>query len=163
MSILITRVSVTVVVAFTIIIIIIFFLITTNDVLTFQHDCYDCCHYYYYYYYYYFYRPRSGCCHVTTPCSVVWALSPIGRIQILTYLIWRILGAAIFDCVIRSCDLFNWFIRTCFVPIVSTSLELFFVLTMCYFSDNVSSKENIKILWLISMFYYSDIIVIKNS
>ena len=34
------------------------------------------------------------------------------------------------------------------------------VLTMCYFSDNVSSKENIKILWLIFMFYYSDIIVV---
>ena len=37
-------------------------------------------------------------------------LSPIGRIQILIYLIWGILGAAIFDCVIRSCDLFDWFI-----------------------------------------------------
>ena len=37
-------------------------------------------------------------------------LSPIGRIQILTYLIWGILSAAIFDCVIRSCDLFDWFI-----------------------------------------------------
>ena len=34
----------------------------------------------------------------------------IGRIQILTYIIWGILGAAIFDCVIRSCDLFDWFI-----------------------------------------------------
>ena len=34
-------------------------------------------------------------------------LSLIGRIQIL---IWGILGAAIFDCVIRSSDLFNWFI-----------------------------------------------------
>ena len=77
-------------------------------------------------------------------------LSPIGRIQILTYLIWGILGAAIFDCIIRSCDLFDWFIRTCFVPTVIpaviTSLELFFVLTMCYFSDTVSSKENIKII-----------------
>ena len=31
------------------------------------------------------------------------------------------------------------------------------------FSDIVSSKENIKILLLIFMFYYSDIIVIKNS
>ena len=31
------------------------------------------------------------------------------------------------------------------------------------FSDNVSSKENIKILWLIFMFYYGDIIAIKNS
>ena len=31
------------------------------------------------------------------------------------------------------------------------------------FSDNVSSKENIKLLWLIFMFYYSDIIAIKNS
>ena len=28
----------------------------------------------------------------------------------LAYLIWGILGAAIFDCVIRSCDLFGWFI-----------------------------------------------------
>ena len=37
-------------------------------------------------------------------------LSPIGCIQILTYLIWGILGAAIFVCVIRSCDLFDWFI-----------------------------------------------------
>ena len=36
-------------------------------------------------------------------------LSPIGRIRILTYLFWGILGAAIFDCVIRSCDLFDWF------------------------------------------------------
>ena len=25
---------------------------------------------------------------------------------------------------------------------------------MCYFSDNVSSKENIKIVWLTFMFYY---------
>ena len=94
-------------------------------------------------------------------------LSPIGRIKILTYLIWGFLGAAIFDCIIRSCDLFYWFIRTCLgptvVPAAITSLELFCVLTMCYFSDNVSSKENIKILWLIFMFYYSDIIAIKNS
>ena len=37
-------------------------------------------------------------------------LSPIGRIQILTYLIWGILGAAKFDCIIRSCNLFDWFI-----------------------------------------------------
>ena len=77
-------------------------------------------------------------------------LSPIGRIKILTYLIWGFLGAAILDCIIRSCDLFNWFIRTCLgptvVPAAITSLELFCVLTMCYFSDNVSSKENIKIL-----------------
>ena len=76
-------------------------------------------------------------------------LSPIGRIQILTYLIWGILGAPIFDCVIRSCDLFDLFIRNCFgptiIPAVITSLELFCVLTMCYFSDNVPSKENIKI------------------
>ena len=95
------------------------------------------------------------------------ALSPIGRIKILTYLIWGFLGAAILDCIIRSCDLFDWFIRTCFgptvVPAAITSLELFCVLTMCYFSDNVSSKENIKILWLIFMFYYGDIIAIKNS
>ena len=49
------------------------------------------------------------------------------------------------------------------VPAAITSLELFCVLTMCYFSDNVSSKENIKILWLIFMFYYGDIIAIKNS
>ena len=94
-------------------------------------------------------------------------LSPTGRIKILTYLIWERLGAAIFDCIIRSCDLFYWFIRTCLgptvVPAAITSLELFCVLTMCYFSDNVSSKENIKILWLIFMFYYSDIITIKNS
>ena len=77
-------------------------------------------------------------------------LSPIGRIQILTYLIWGILDAAIFDCLIRSCDLFDWFIRTCFgstvIPAIITSLELFWVLTLCYFSDNVSSKENIIIL-----------------
>ena len=98
------------------------------------------------------------------------SLSPIGHIQILTYLIWGILGATIFDCVIRSCDLFDWFIRTCFgptvIPSVITSLELFCVLTMCYFSDSVSSKENIKnliILWLIFVFYYRDIIAIKNS
>ena len=94
-------------------------------------------------------------------------LSPIGRIKILTYLIWGFLGAAIFDCIIRSCDLFYWFIRTCLgptvVPAAITSLEFFCVLTMCYFSDNVSSKENIKILWLIFMFHYSDIIAIKNS
>ena len=94
-------------------------------------------------------------------------LSPIGRIKILTYLIWGFLSAAIFDCIIRSCDLFYWFIRTCLgptvVPAAITSLELFCVLTMCYFSDNVSSKENIKILWRIIMFYYSDIISIKNS
>ena len=85
------------------------------------------------------------------------ALSPIGRIKILTYLIWGFLGAAIFDCIIRSCDLCYWFIRTCLgptvVPATITSLELFCVLTMCYFSDNVSSKENIKILWLKFMFY----------
>ena len=31
----------------------------------------------------------------------------IGSIQKLTYLIWRIMGAAIFDCIIRSCDLFD--------------------------------------------------------
>ena len=31
------------------------------------------------------------------------------------------------------------------------------------FFDNVSSKENIKILWLIFMLYYGDIIAIKNS
>ena len=95
------------------------------------------------------------------------ALSPIGRIQILTYLIWGFLGAAIFDCINRSFDLFYWFIRTCLgptvVPAAITSLELFCVLTMCYFSDNVSSKENIKILSLIFMFYYSDIIAIKNK
>ena len=94
-------------------------------------------------------------------------LSPIGRIKILTYLIWGFLGADIFDCIIRSCDLFYWFIRICLGPTVGpaaiTSLELFCVLTMCYFSDNVSSKENIKILWLIFIFYYSDIIAIKNS
>ena len=41
--------------------------------------------------------------------------------------------------------------------------RVYCVLTMCYFSVNVSSKENIKILWLIFMFYYSDIIAIKNS
>ena len=97
----------------------------------------------------------------------IYALSPIGRIQILTYLIWGFLGAAIFDCIIRSCDLFYWFIRTCLgptvVPATITSLELVCVLTMCYFSDNVSSKENIKILWLIFMFYYGDIIAIKNT
>ena len=105
------------------------------------------------------------------PCvggkEVCSPLSPIGRIKILTYLIWGFLGAAIFDCIIRSCDLFYWFIRTCLGPTVGpaaiTSLELFCVLTMCYFSDNVSSKENIKILWLIFMFYYSDIIARKNS
>ena len=70
-------------------------------------------------------------------------LSPIGRIKILTYLIWGFLGAAIFDCIIRSCDLFYWFIRTCLgptvVPAAITSLELFCILTMCYFSDNLSS------------------------
>ena len=108
--------------------------------------------------------PSIVCQHFqTTPPP----LSPIGRIQILTYLIWGFLGAAIFDCIIRSCDLFYWSIRTCLgptvVPAAITSLELFCVLTMCYFSDNVSSKENIKILWLILMFYYSDIIAIKNS
>ena len=94
------------------------------------------------------------------------ALSPIGRIKILTYLIWGILGAAILDCHIGSCDLFYWFIRTCLgptvIPAAITSLELSCVLTMCYFSDNVSSKEIIKIVWLIFLFYYSDIIAIKN-
>ena len=99
--------------------------------------------------------------------SHVFPLSPIGRIQILTYLIWGFLGAAILDCIIRSCDLFYWFIRTCLcptvVPAAITSLELFCVLTMWYFPDNVSSKENIKISWLIFMFYYGDIIAIKNS
>ena len=94
-------------------------------------------------------------------------LSPIGRIKILTYLIWGFLGAAILDCIIRSCDLFYWFIRTCLGPTVVlaaiTSLEVFCVLTMCYFSDNVSSKKNIRISWLIFMFYYGDIIAIKNS
>ena len=68
---------------------------------------------------------------------------------------------------VRSCDLFYLFIRTCLgltvIPVTITSLELFCVLTMCYFTNNVSSKENIKILWLIFMFYYSDIIAIKNS
>ena len=97
------------------------------------------------------------------PCLT---LSPIGRIKILTYLIWGSVGAAMFDCIIGSCDLFYWFIPTCLgptvVPAAITSLELFCDLTMCYFSDNVSSKENIKILWLIFMFYYSDIIAIKN-
>ena len=70
-------------------------------------------------------------------------LSPIGRIKILTYLIWGFLGAAILGCIIRSCDLFYRFIRTCLgptvVPAAITSLELFCVLAMCYFSDNVSS------------------------
>ena len=97
----------------------------------------------------------------------VKSLSPIGRIKILTYLIWVFLGAAILDCIIRSRDLFYWFIRTCLgptvVPAAITSLKIFCVLTMCYFSDNMSSKENIKILWLIFMFYYSDVIAIKNS
>ena len=97
----------------------------------------------------------------------VLPLFPIGRIKILIYLIWVFLGAAILDCIIRLCDLFYWFIRTCLgptvVPAAITSLELFCVLTMCYFSDNVSSEENIKILWLIFMFYYGDIIAIKNS
>ena len=105
--------------------------------------------------------------HPTVAASSVTALSPIGRIKILTYLIWGFLGAAILDCHIGSCDLFYWFIRTCLgptvVPAAITSLELFCVLTMCYFSDNVSSKENNKILWLIFMFYYSEIIAIKNS
>ena len=32
------------------------------------------------------------------------SLSPIGLIKILTYLIWGFLGAAIFDCIIGSCD-----------------------------------------------------------
>ena len=94
------------------------------------------------------------------------ALSPIGRIKILTYLIWGILGAAILDCHIGSCDLFYWFIRTCLgptvIPAAITSLELSCVMTMCYFSDNVSSKEIIKIVWLIFLFYYSDIIAIKK-
>ena len=97
----------------------------------------------------------------------ILALSPIGRIKILTYLIWGFLGAAIFDCIIRSCDIFYWFNRTSLgptvVPAAITSLKLVCVLTMCYFSDNVSSKENVKILLLIFMFYYSDIIAIKNS
>ena len=97
----------------------------------------------------------------------IQSLSPIGRIEILTYLIWGFLGAAIFDCIIRSCDLFYWFIRTCLgptaVPAAITSLELFCVLTMCYFSDYVSSKENIKISWLIFLFYYSDIIAIYKE
>ena len=31
----------------------------------------------------------------------------MGLIQILTFLIWGILGAAVFDWVIRSCDLFT--------------------------------------------------------
>ena len=94
-------------------------------------------------------------------------LSPIGRIKILTYLIWGILGAAILDCHIGSCDLFYWFIRTCLgptvIPAAITSLELSCVLTMCYFSDNVSSKEIIKIVWPIFLFYYSDIIAIKKT
>ena len=114
-----------------------------------------------------FYFNRLNRTHNLDTRPVSDALSPIGRIQILTYLIWRFLGAAIFDCIIRSCDLFYWFIRTCLgptvVPATITSLELVCVLTMCYFSDNVSSKENIKILWLIFMFYYGDIIAIKNS
>ena len=37
-------------------------------------------------------------------------LSPISRIQILTYLIRGILCPAIFDCIITSCDLFDLFI-----------------------------------------------------
>ena len=45
-------------------------------------------------------------------------LYTIGSIQILTYLNWGMLGAAIFDCVIRSCDLFDWFIRRWFGPTV---------------------------------------------
>ena len=63
-------------------------------------------------------------------------------------MIWGFLSAAIFDCIIRSCDLLYWFIRTYLgptvVPAAITSLELFCDLTMCYFSDNASSKENIK-------------------
>ena len=39
--------------------------------------------------------------------NILLSLSLIGRIQILTYLILGILDAAIFDCVIRSCDLFD--------------------------------------------------------
>ena len=101
----------------------------------------------------------------TLTCQITSrTLSPIGRLKILTYLIWGFLGAAMFDRIIKSRDLFYWFIRTCLgptvVPAAITSLELFCVLTMCYFSDNVSSKENIKIIWLIFMFYYSDIVAI---
>ena len=72
------------------------------------------------------------------------SLSSISRIKILTYLNWGFLGAAIFDCIIRSCDLFYWFIRTCLgptvVPAAITSLELFCVLTMCYFSEKVINQ-----------------------
>ena len=41
---------------------------------------------------------------------------------------WGFLGAAIFDCIIRSCDLSDWFIQTCFgptvIPAIIMSLEL---------------------------------------
>ena len=66
------------------------------------------------------------------------------------------------DHVICSIGSFELVIPTV-VPAAITSLELFCVLNMCYFFDSVFSKENIKILWLIFMFYYSDIIAIKNS
>ena len=45
-----------------------------------------------------------------TKMAAMPMLSQIDRIKILTYLIWGFLGATIFDCIIRSCDLFYWFI-----------------------------------------------------
>ena len=64
-------------------------------------------------------------CAVTTQVisALISPLSPIGSIQILT----GILGSAIFDCVIRSCNLFDWHIQTV-IPIVITPLELLNVL-----------------------------------
>ena len=46
------------------------------------------------------------CIHSLSLMDLLAPLSPIGRIKILTYLIWGFLGAAIFDCIIRSCDFF---------------------------------------------------------
>ena len=49
--------------------------------------------------------------------------------QILTNLIWGTMGTAIFDCVIRSCDLFNWFIQTYFGPNVIPAFITYDVMT----------------------------------
>ena len=74
-----------------------------------------------------------------TPKMIRAEVSSIAEIILDRYLIigsieltdLRNLGAAIFDCVIRSCDMFDWFIRACYGPTVILavfmSLELFCV------------------------------------
>ena len=94
-------------------------------------------------------RNDLGTKRLETPKPATYILLIYFNYQILTNLILGTMGTAIFDCVIRSCDLFDWFIQTYVgpnvIPAVITSLELFNVMTTCFF-NNVYSVGNIIIL-----------------